>query len=81
MSLQTVQAGEVFGHDTHLEVAAPIPGAGVAGMKMRLIFNEKFRRLESTLEPFAYCLLPGFRHGSTNLKGLTVTRSNTPAVT
>lgn len=57
----------------NLEMSFAIPCTGVAGMKVALVLDQQTGRRKSGREKLAYSLSTLAVHGSTSLKGLTVT--------
>jgi hypothetical protein len=73
MTLDRFQAGEFARDDSDPKVPAPIPGAGMSLVQVALVDNVHILRLQSGSQSRpdfhdAVCV-----HGSTSLKGFTVT--------
>ncbi len=65
--------GKGVGHDSHFEMAHAVASAGVPCVQVTLILYLQMRRRKSGLEPFPNLLDAVRAHGSTNLKGFTLT--------
>jgi len=73
MSFQRRKPGKFVRDQRHPEVPLAIPGTGVAGMQMALIFNFKRVDPEGPAQAAVDLCNPVGSHGNTYLKGLTMT--------
>lgn len=64
---------ELLRHNSDIKVPFAFPGAGVPGMQVALVFDQQLGRLERRhQQALNFCNAFG-SHGSTGLKGLTLT--------
>ncbi len=79
MTLQRAVSGKCFRDDRYLKMTGSALGAFMPGMQMALIFHLQHDRRKSLGEFRLYRSYALDGHGSTRLKGLTVTLLYTPA--
>ena len=73
VSLDAIATVESLRHDPHIKVPFALFGADVASVQMTLVLDQEFARFEgSSQQPFDLGN-PFGGHGSTCLKGFTVT--------
>ena len=81
VALDWRQSLELITDDSDPKMAFAVPGPGMACMQMALVFHLKRCRLKSLGESLADFGDALCGHGSTSLKGLTMTLAYTPAAT
>ena len=73
VTLDAITTVELLRHDPHIKVPFSLFSAGVASMQVALVFDQKLTWFEGSDQPSFNLCNPLRGHGSTSLKGFTVT--------
>ena len=73
MSFNTISAGKRSRDDSNFEMPLAIASPGVPGVQVALVLDEQLRGIEGRAQKLSDSLGSFLAHGSTSLKGFTVT--------